>query len=258
MEEEKVPMEEKKDPREKQIEELDGLAGKSKADAEAFKTEGIRLEASLANEDKMIAERIAKIQNVVPDKSSQGLIDDVLKLPVGKSEQLQSNIKKLAIARKNAERQAVLYEAAKNKILSEIEEERRDKLAREAFAELMKTVELVQAAENQFYSTTIFSIERAYKADPKFCDINSRAGRLGLEPVLAHVISSHIKEGDTQNVSLDSVIEAVRDIRDFHGKGTMLLEKVYKNSFREHPMEDSSYFGIQQSDKPPLRDPENY
>ena len=116
----------------------------------------------------------------------------------------------------------------------------------------------MQTTENYFYSTAIPAIARAYQADPEFCDVNSRAGRLNLEPVLAHIISSHIKEGGTQNVSLDSVIEAIRDIGDFHGKGTVLLKKVYKDSFRAHPVEDSSFYWITPSDQPNWTDPKNY
>ena len=241
--------EEKPKSRQQQLNELDKLIAKHKADAEEFGNQEAKLRQSLADEEKVLAGRVNEVLDCVPDKSSKGLVEDVLKIPIGKSRQLRENISKMEIAKKSAKQKAVFYSGAKAKILAEIKEDETNQLTRQAFAELERTVELIKAVENQFYGQAVPAIEKAYESDMKFHDVNGRAMELGLNPVISHVIDSQIRQGETGSVTLDDFIEAIRDIGDYYGKGTKLLDKIYRSSFREHPATDSSYFGFEQSNK---------
>ena len=218
----------KKDPRQKQIQELDELAKKYRADAVEYDTEADRLKVSLANEEKITASRINEIQtSSVLDKSSKSLVNDILQLPVGKSQQLKDNIAKLAIASKGAKQKAVLHETAKAKVLAEIREEEIDALSITAFNETEKVFEFYKVANNHFYNVAVPAIDRAYEADPGFCDINKRVMRLGLHKLIAHTITNTLKKDGTRAVSLEAVVKHVRHNFDSEGIENMILPRIY-------------------------------
>ena len=74
---------------------------------------------------------------------------------------------------------------------------------------------------------------------------------MGLNKSVAVALESHMKEGS--NESMEYVIERSGALGDAYG--SKLIEKGYMGGA---PDDESSYFGITESDKPPHRDPVNY
>ena len=236
---------------EKQLAELDELIKKYNSDALEYESELERLKASLADEERIITGRINEIQAAVLDRSSRGLVEDVLKMPVQKTEQLQSNILKLGIALKSAKQKAILYAGAKNTILAEIREEEINTLTKKTFKDLGDSIKSFSAAQNHFFKTTIPGLDEAYEADPDFFDVNGRAQKLGLSPVLSHVIANRIKAGTTHNVNFADVIDGVR-VAGIEYPAHKILGRTYE---KDQDYDRDSYFGIAPSDEPPWQDP---
>jgi len=244
-----VETEKKELTREKRIEDLQAEYDRRKERSKASRDQLTELMQGLKQMDVLKAKEIEETSDGLPDASPQLFVQKVLQLPNQARAQLLSNIDKVKVAIEIEERKAKQAYDQKQALIRAIREDEINGLTRAAFAELEETIRLVQLAENQLYGKAIPSIESAYDADQRFHDVNGRAGRLGLNPVLSHVIDSHIKQGETGNVSLDAVVEAVRGIGDYYGKGVALLGKVYRSTFREHPLTDNSYFGFAKSER---------
>lgn len=241
-------MEEKTLTRQEQIEDLQAEYDRRKARGQELGKQLNDLLKSLQVMDKIKSQEIEKTLDSLPDASPKGIVDKILQLPDEKRGQLLGNINKLKIAVANEERKAAIAHHAIKRIQNEIEQEEINARVVEVFDAYLNFLSDYKACRNKFYNKLYPMVQDTYLLDPHF---PRRGDALGLNKSVAVALESHMKEGS--NESMEYVIERAGALGDAYGPA--LIEKGYMAGA---PDDESSYFGITPSDKPPLKDPENY
>jgi len=234
--------------RQEQIEDLQAEYDRRKANEQELGKQLNELLKSLQVMDKMKTQEIEKTLDSLPDASPKGIVDKILQLPDEKRGQLLGNIKKLEIAVANEQRKAAQAHHLIKRIQNEIEQEEINNRVVEVFDAYLDVLADYKACRQKFYGKLYPMVQETYLLDPYF---PRRADALGLNKSVAVALESHMKEGS--NESMEYVIERAGSLGDAYGP--VLIEKGYMGGA---PDDGSSYFGITESDLPPLKDPENY
>ena len=218
--------------RQEQIDDLQEQYDKRKAREQELGKQLNELLKSLQIMDKAKAEQIEQTLDQLPDE---------------KRGQLLGNIKKLEIAVSNENRKANQAHLKKKELEKEIVEQENDAFSKVVNDIYLEVIDAYRDCRKLFYSKLLPVVQEAYDKDKFFY---KRFERLGLNKSIMISIESHLRQGEV--ISLEDFIEKVLNLSDAYGE--TLLKKM--ESFGSWPSNPESYFGYEDSLKPPHRDAE--
>lgn len=190
------------------------------------------------------------LDNLPVDLSAKGALDRIYKLkPDPSTRQLDDNIEKLEASCLLAKRKKDQAAGKKAGLENEIFQNEVNNHTNEVFRKFYKWLGLYRAAKDYFHNDLIPSIEKGYQLDRFF---QTRCDELNLSKTVAVSIESHFRDGSLHVIGMAETIEKISNLGGSYGEA--LLDKE-PSSTEIHPMEDTSYFGLGQSDKPPWQDP---
>jgi len=199
-------------------------------------------------------EEIDRLLNDLPvDLSDKGALDKVYQLkPDPSSRQLDDNIERLEATCLLAKRKADAASKKKGILENEIHQNQIDKHVIEVFKKFEKWIEVYKNAESFFYNDLLTVISDCYLMDPFF---HRRADALGLSPTIKVSIDSHFKQDSFNSISMWDSVDNIANLGDAYGE--RLLSKS-PGPTMAHPLENKGYFNVQESEKAPLQDPDNF